>query len=82
MSASFKFTRIINILIIIFPILFALNIYTSLNKENTLNLSQTKYTQSPSTEEECEGTMLVNISFAVILAALWNGKRVLKIGAI
>jgi hypothetical protein len=75
--SSLKLTLLANVLLIIFPILFAITVCTSVYDENSkLTL---KYTDS---EEGCKSNMIINMSIAIGLAALWNSKRIIKIGAL
>jgi hypothetical protein len=82
MSAGIKYTLVANILLIIFPILFAITVCNSVYKENTKLTTQQIFENENPQHEDCSGTMIINISFAILLAALWNGKRVIKIGTI
>jgi hypothetical protein len=77
MSASFKYTLIANFLLIIFPILFALTVFWSVfNEEKILS------THDVEVDDDCAGSMIVNVSFAIFLGAIWNGKKILKVGTL
>jgi hypothetical protein len=80
MSKSFNYTLIANIILIIFPILFAITVCNSVYKEE--KGFQAIYTEDAVTDEGCDGVMLINISFAILLGAIWNGTKIIKIGAI
>ena len=78
MSNITKFSRVANILLIIFPILFAINVCSSIQSEEIKVHNKVKEGE----EDYCLGSIFLNLSFAVFLAALWNGKKIIKIGVI
>jgi hypothetical protein len=77
---------LINVFLVVFPLIFAINVYTSFTKEenivkifeeeiNLLTVDQIENTN-------CSSTIVFNVGFAVLLAALWNSTKVIKIGTI
>ncbi len=72
------------ILIISFPILFAMDVYSSIDQEN-LSIKFQGDTGTLldmySSCVSCLGAYWVNVCFAIFLAAVWNTKEVIKIGA-
>ena len=78
MSSISKITLFGNLFLIIFPIIFAGVVTLSLCREN-IKMSEL----IPSEDEDiCPTTMVVNVSLAILLAALWNGNRIIKTGVI
>jgi archaellum component FlaF (FlaF/FlaG flagellin family) len=83
MSVTYKYSLISNIILILFTIVFAITVYSSIDQENTnLNQIQAKYEEPFTENDQCTSSTLINVSFAIVLAALWNGKRIIKIGTI
>jgi hypothetical protein len=78
MSNITKFSRIANILLIIFPIFFAINVCSSIQTEDIKVFDKVKENE----EGYCFGSIFLNLSFAVLLAALWNGKKIIKVGVL
>jgi hypothetical protein len=74
-----KFYKVTNALLLLFPIFFGVMVFYSITSEdNKMIIISNKKER----EIECSGSLFLNISFAVILAAAWNGKKIIKIGAI
>jgi hypothetical protein len=90
--------KIANIMVVGFSLLFAVNVYLSLNKENTfVNLQDSnilstmnnqyevnlKSTNSISSDE-CSNmsSVLYNATFAILLAFTWTLKKAIKLGTI
>lgn len=76
-----------NICIIVFPLLFATNVYFCFSKENSLlgEIDEaTKIVNMAHIEKsECsKSTTILNVSITIVLAALWNMKKAIKIGSI
>ena len=82
------YTKLANILIIIFPLLFAANVYISFIKEESMFRElETKILVPMNNANEvkdtkCSTSMFINASFAVVLAFMWNAKKAIKIGTI
>ena len=89
MSYNKYATTLANVIVIAFSLFFAMNVFSSINKEENifkkiqteLNVKHLEHMDLPY-EEECSTTMIINASFAVLLAALWNVKKIIKIGTI
>jgi hypothetical protein len=77
-------SRFARVLIIIFPILFAVNVLNTFNiEESEMQMKSMNVLDTlKNGNEECSSTMVINASFAILLAALWNMKKIIKIGAI
>ncbi len=60
-----------------FPIIFAAVVYSAMSKEYTHESSK-----SSDIEKKCHSNTLINVIVAVFLAALFNSKKMLKIGTI
>ncbi len=76
-----------NVCVIIFTILYATKVITSFNKEDSYrdlshNKSLLQKEENGENQHHCYGNMMINLTFAVCLAALWNAKKVMKIGTI
>ena len=67
-----------NFFLIIFPIIFASMVTHSLLIENIKPKDFIDFED----EDICPTKMFVNVSVAIILAAIWNGNRIIKIGVI
>jgi hypothetical protein len=80
MSASLKYTLLANILMVIFPVLFAYNVCSSVFLEGQADTLHPKNTDA--VNDECTSSLLLNGSIAIVLGALWNFKKVLKIGSL
>lgn len=93
---------LVNFFMIVFPLIFAMNIYICINKEADVFYRYSKELHEPKVEEKieltenvlesaqtttmgtenCSNSVIINMSFAVILAALWNAKKIIKLGII
>jgi hypothetical protein len=78
MSSISRITIVGNFFLIIFPIIFAGMVTQSLFIEN---IKMKEFIASED-EDICSTTMFLNVSLAIVLAALWNGNRIIKIGVI
>ncbi len=78
MFTELKYRTITNFLLILFPICFATNVCLSLMKENALVNGESIQVN----ENVCLDSICLNVGFAVILAAIWNGQKVIKTGAL
>jgi hypothetical protein len=67
-----------NFMLILFPLCFAVNVGYSLIQENAI------INKSEQIEDEtvCIDSIFLNMAFAVVLAAIWNGQKIMKIGAL
>jgi hypothetical protein len=90
--------KIVNVMVIVFPLLFAANVYISVNKENTFINAQDSNILSSMTQQ-CEvnldssnsissdacgnsASVLYNATFAVLLAFTWTLQKAIKLGTI
>merc|ERR1711976_556219 len=87
---------LINVFFIVFPILFAMNVFTSFTKEESIieklndGLDGMDQYHVPNMVDysklaslNCSSTAVVfNVGFAVLLAALWNSSKLIKTGSI
>lgn len=85
----FNYTsKIANLLIIVFPLLFAANVYYIMNKESQLNSNCVEENTKSIiinedydlNENNCTYYILLNMSIAVLLSFIWNTKKAIKIG--
>ena len=60
-----------------FPIIFAAVVYSAISKEYTQEISK-----SSNLEKTCHSNTWIKLIVAVFLAALFNSKKMLKIGTI
>ena len=80
------YTKLANLLIIIFPLLFAANVYASFIKEENIFTELENKIHVPMSnanevkDTKCTTDILLNASFAVVLAFMWNAKKAIKIG--
>ena len=75
-------SALVFISIFIFALFFAFKVVSSINSEETLvktDISTLKYEEN---DYDCSSNLLINASFAVVLAGLWNAKKMIKIGSI
>lgn len=64
---------------VLFPLFFLVKILSFLNEDVSSEISS----KSNVSENNCStSSILVNATFAVILAAMWNAKKMIKIGTI
>jgi hypothetical protein len=91
-------TKIANIIVIIsllmFSLFYATKVVNSIKEEDNI-LSQFEIIEQNNVNniddnvndvnvniDECQGDLFLNAAYAVILAGLWNAKRILKLGLI
>jgi hypothetical protein len=90
--------KLANVMILVFPLMFAANVYICFNKEaiSTLNFDHEEYgkliqpsevyveeiNSNSSTTCNVSTTIIFNASLAVLLAYMWNATKAIKMGAI
>ena len=90
--------KIANLMVVTFSLLFAVNVYVSVNKENTfVNLQDSNILSSMKNQnevyfknsnsissDECSNMtqVLYNATFAILLAFTWTLKKAIKLGTI
>lgn len=79
-------SRIANVCIIIFPLFFASVVFTSFTNEEHTFLDNKQLNvltlENEQINTECSSKLVINVAFAIVLAALWNAKKIIKIGTI
>ena len=88
-QVNFYASKFANVVILIFALLFVVNFYSTFKEENQMlkessnNLSVVATHNEVSLQDKnCSSLMFLNVSFAVVLAMLWNAKKAIKIGTI
>ena len=87
----FKYTsKIANLLMIVFPLLFAANVCYIMNKESQLESYCVEDNDNTKPiiinenydlyDNSCIYYISINLTFAVLLAFIWNTKKAIKIG--
>jgi hypothetical protein len=71
--------KVTSIILVVFSMSFVIMVYYSLKTED---IQQINIKNKEDTNIECGDSLFFNLSFAIILAALWNGKKIIKIGVI
>jgi Ca2+/Na+ antiporter len=74
-----RIQKVTNALLLLFPVFFAIMVYYSFKNEDSMQIN---YTKQEEKSVECGDSLFMNISFAVILAAVWNGKKIIKVGTL
>ncbi len=78
MFTEFKYKIVTNFMLILFPLCFAVNVGYSFMQENAMM----NKTDQIKIEGVCIDSIFLNIAFAVVLAAIWNGQKIMKVGAL
>lgn len=77
---------VVNACILFFPIFFAVTVMKTLSLEDAqienANFRGNYQVTATDSNFDCSSKMLMNVSFAIILAGLWNAKTMMKIGSI
>ncbi len=88
-QVNFYASKFANVVILIFALLFVVNFYSTFKeeskmlKESNKNLSVVPIQNEVNLQDRnCSSFMFLNVSFAVVLAMLWNAKQTMKIGTI
>ncbi len=85
----FNYTsKIANLLMIVFPLLFAANVCYIMNKESQLDSNWVEDNTKPNIlnenydlyDDSCIYYIPINLTFTVLLAFIWNTKKAIKIG--
>jgi hypothetical protein len=82
-------SKFFNVVILIYASLFALNFCSTMMEENKFmeesinsHNSDSNLNEVALQDKNCVQFFYLNISFAVVLAMLWNAKQAIKIGTI
>ena len=73
-----RYSIITNSLLIAFPLFYAVTVCYSFTLENSTEPSRSEI----KTHNECCDSMFINIGIAILLAAIFNAKKIIKVGAL
>ncbi len=88
-QVNFYAAKFSNVVILVFTMLFVVNFCTTIQEENKMLEKHLNSEGSVDViadgnlqDKQCTHFLFLNISFAVVLAMLWNAKQAMKIGTI